>query len=158
MEYHAYYDTVMESQRQKLVVEEEKKERERTWRSRSREEGAAGRSREVDSAAGCSGGFEKRRQVDEVIARFRRRTACSLRPSTQSSARRRTTSETLGRAESVLKREKEEEEERRTRRCRCKGSEANPKRRQMNAQDRILDKLRSLKEKEWPRRRRRRGC
>lgn len=157
-QYHAYYDTVMESQRQKLVVEEEKKERVNLEKQIAAKKVLQEQIEEkLDLQRAAQEEFEKeRRQVDEVIARIQEEDRLQLEAK---HAKQRETQDYIRNfldereRERALKREKEEEEERRIAAYAAevqRRSEANLKRRQdkMNAQDRILDKLRSLKEKE----------
>ena len=157
-QYHAYYDTVMESQRQKLVVEEEKKERVNLEKQIAAKKVLQEQIEEkLDLQRAAQEEFEKeRRQVDEVIARIQEEDRLQLEAK---HAKQRETQDYSRNfldereRERALKREKEEEEERRIAAYAAevqRRSEANLKRRQdkMNAQDRILDKLRSLKEKE----------
>ena len=156
-QYHAYYDTVMESQRQKLVVEEEKKERVNLEKQIAAKKVLQEQIEEkLDLQRAAQEEFEKeRRQVDEVIARIQEEDRLQLEAK---HAKQRETQDYIRNfldereRERALKREKEEEERRIAAYAAevQRRSEANLKRRQdkMNAQDRILDKLRSLKEKE----------
>lgn len=157
-QYHAYYDTMMEAQRQKLVIQEENKERDNLKKQIAAKKVLQEQIEEkLDLRRAAQEEFEKeRRQVDEVIARIQEEDRLQLeakqakQQETQAYIRDFLEEREIERA---LKREKEEEEERRIAEYAAevqRRSEANLKRRQdkMDAQDRILDKLRSLKEKE----------
>ena len=157
-QYHAYYDGVMETERQKIVEKEEKKEREYWERQIAAKQVLKEQIEEkLELQRVAQEEFEReRKQVDDIVKRIQEEDKLQFEAK---QAKQRETREYIlhfldeKEQERILKRQKEEEEERRIAEYAAevqRRSEANLKRRQdkMDAQDRILDKLRFLKEKE----------